>query len=244
MRKLVRLVLKRPPKAAEPPPGRPKMLLFDFDGTIADTFDDGFQILNQLSAEFGFRPLRREDLDKARDMRTRELMKFLGIPMTQMSRIAKRGTEELHARMPHVKPLHGMPELVRELHAEGYQLGIVTSNAESNVRIFLQRYDIDLFEFVRSSSKLLGKAHEIRGVMKSRKMKPAELMFIGDETRDIEASQKAGIRIAAVSWGYNSRKSIEAMKPDYLFDKAEDLVAMLKAIAPATHAPHEAHHGK
>ncbi len=231
MKRLVRLVLRRPPKPAAPP-GRPRLLLFDFDGTIADTFDDGFEILNKLAIEFGFRPLRVEDLGKARDMRTRELMKFLGIPMTRMSRIARRGSEELHERMPGVKPLAGLPELLRGLHAAGYQLGIVTSNSESNVRLFLQKFDLDLFDFIRSSSKLLGKAREIRGVIKSLKIPASDILFIGDETRDIEASQKAGIRIAAVTWGYNSRRSIEAMKPDYIFDNTAGLAAMLHGFAP------------
>ena len=228
VKRLVRMVWKRGRPPA-PPARPPRLLLFDFDGTIADTFDDGFQILNQLAEEFGFRPLRPEDLEKARDMRTRELMKFLGIPMTKMSRIAKRGSEELHGRMPGVKPLPGVPELLRELHRSGFRLGIVTSNTEANVRLFLQRFDLDFFAFIRSSSKLLGKAHEIRGVIKTEKVPAAEILFIGDETRDIEASQKAGIRIAAVSWGYNSRKSLAGMSPDFLFDRAEDLAALLRS---------------
>lgn len=239
MKAFVRRVLRRPPKPAAPP-RRPRLLLFDFDGTIADTFDDGFEILNKLAVEFGFRPLRVEDLEKARDMRTRELMKFLGIPMTKMSRIARRGSEELHERMPGVKPLEGLPVLLRALHAAGYQLGIVTSNTEANVRLFLQKFDLELFDFIRSSSKLLGKAHEIKGVIKSRRIPAADILFIGDETRDIEASQKAGIRIAAVTWGYNSRRSIEAMKPDYIFDSAADLAAMLQAF-PAPAPPPDIH---
>jgi len=39
-------------------------------------------------------------------------------------------------------------------------------------------------------------------------------LFVGDKTRDIEAAKKAGIRMAAVTWGYNSRRSLDAMKPD------------------------------
>ncbi len=230
MKRLVRFVLRRSRPAN--PTGPPRLLLFDFDGTIADTFNEGFVILNKLAAEFGFRQLREEDIEKARDMRTRELMKFLRIPMTKMSRIARRGSEELRARMPHVKPLAGVPELLREAHAAGFQLGIVTSNTETNVRMFLQKFDLDFFSFIRSSSKLMGKAREIRGVMKTRGVSAGEILFIGDETRDIEASQKAGIRIAAVTWGYNSRRSLEAMKPDYLLDSAAELAALLREMAP------------
>ncbi len=226
MKRLVRYVLRRRQPATGPV--RPRLLLFDFDGTIADTFDAAFAILNKLAGEFGFRPLDPSELEKARDMRTRQVMKFLKIPMSKMSRIARRGSEEIHLRMPGVEPLPGMPALLRELHAAGFELGIVTSNSEPNVRLFLQKHDLELFAFIRSSSKLLGKARELRQVMKSRKIPAAEILFIGDETRDIEAAQKAGIPMAAVTWGYNSRRSMDEMKPDFLFDRPEDLLTFLK----------------
>lgn len=212
---------------------RPRLLLFDFDGTIADTFEVAFEILNTLASEFNFRPLASEELAKARDMRTREVMKFLRIPMSKMTGIARRGSEEIHARMPGIVPLPGMPELLRALKAEGYELGIVTSNSEVNVNFFLEKHDLALFSFIRSSSKLLGKARELRVLIKQRKIPVSEILFIGDETRDIEAAQKVGMPMAAVSWGYNSRRSLEAMQPDFLFDRAEDLVAHLTNLPPA-----------
>ncbi|HEU4679284.1 MAG TPA: HAD hydrolase-like protein, partial [Terrimicrobiaceae bacterium] len=55
----------------------------------------------------------------------------------------------------------------------------------------------------------------------------AEILFVGDETRDIEACQKVGVRIVAVTWGYNSRRSLVAMKPDFIFDDPKELVALM-----------------
>lgn len=235
MKKLVRYVMgRRAPAAPAEPLGCPKLLIFDFDGTIADTFAAGLEILNVLSEEFGYRRLEGADIEKARDMRTRQLMKFLGIPMAKMSRLARRGSEELSSRMDGVQPLPGMAEAVRELKSQGFSLGIITSNTDSNVATFLRKFDLEVFDFVRCSSKLLGKAHEIRSVMKERKIAPRDVFFIGDETRDIEASQKAGIRIAAVTWGYNSARSLEAMKPDLVFNQAGDLVDYLKSLCPVS----------
>ncbi len=231
MRRLAHYVLRRSGlrrrrRHAEPP-GRPKLVIFDFDGTIADTFDAGVMILNKLSAEFGFRPLHAKDLEKARDMRTHQLVKFLGIPARKMSRIARRGSEELHGCIHSIQPLPGMPEALRELQGLGYSLGIITSNTELNVNIFLRRHGLEVFEFVRCSSKLLGKARMIRSVIRRQHVRAAEILFVGDETRDIEACQKVGVRIVAVTWGYNSRRSIVALKPDFIFDDPKELVALL-----------------
>ena len=226
MRRLARYVLRRR-RAPEEPPGRPKLLIFDFDGTIADTLDAGVTILNKLAVEFGFRPLHPKDLERVRDMRTRQLMKFLGIPARKMSRIARRGSEELYACIHSIQPLPGMPEPLRELQTLGFALGIITSNTEVNVQIFLRSHGLDLFDFVRCSSKLLGKARMIRSVIRRQHVRAADILFVGDETRDIEAAKKAGIRIAAVTWGYNSRRSLEAMKPHFVFESPKEFVAML-----------------
>ena len=116
-----------------------------------------------------------------------------------------------------------MPEALRELQALGYSLGIITSNTELNVQIFLRNHGLELFDFIRCSSKLLGKARMIRSVIRRQHVRAADILFVGDETRDIEASKKAGIRIAAVTWGYNSRRSLVAMKPDFIFETLKNL---------------------
>jgi phosphoglycolate phosphatase len=231
VRRLARYVLTRTGlrrrKRRTGPPGRPKLVIFDFDGTIADTFDAGVMILNKLAGEFGFRPLHAKDLERARDMRTHQLVRFLGIPARKMSRIARRGSEELHSCIHSIQPLPGMPEALRELQALGYSLGIVTSNTELNVQIFLRRHGLEVFDFIRCSSKLLGKARMIRSVIRRQHVRAADILFVGDETRDIEACKKVGIRIAAVTWGYNSRRSLVAMKPDFIFEDPKELVALL-----------------
>ena len=202
-------------------------MIFDFDGTIADTFDAGVRILNKLAGEFGFRPLHLKDLEKARDMRTHQLVRFLGVPARKMSRIARRGSEELHSCIESIQPLRGMSEALRELRRLGYSLGIITSNTELNVNIFLRNHGLELFDFIRCSSKLLGKARMIRSVIRKQDVHAVDILFVGDETRDIEACQRVGIRIAAVTWGYNSRRSLVAMKPDFVFDDPQELVSLL-----------------
>jgi phosphoglycolate phosphatase len=231
VRRFARYVLKRSRlrrrRHRANPSGPPKLVIFDFDGTIADTFDAGVRILNKLAGEFGFRPLHPTDLEKARDMRTHQLVRFLGVPARKMSRIARRGSEELHSCIQSIPPLRGMPEALRELRGLGYSLGIITSNTELNVNIFLRNHGLEMFDFIRCSSKLLGKARMIRSVIRRQHVHAVDILFVGDETRDIEACQRVGVRIAAVTWGYNSRRSLAAMKPDFVFDDPQELVSLL-----------------
>lgn len=228
MKRLTRFVLRRRPPAKPPADSlRPSLLIFDFDGTIADTFEAGLAILNRLADEFGFRPLGRGEIEQARDMRTRQLMKFLRIPARKLSKIARRGSEELRQCIDSITPLPGIPPALHELRSRGYRLGIITSNTEANVQTFLRNHHLDFFDFVHCSSKLLGKARIIRSVLKNQGLERHQVLFIGDETRDIEAAHKTGIVMAAVTWGYNSRKALEKLKPDLLFTTPDELVAFL-----------------
>lgn len=231
MKRLARFVMRgcrRRVGAAGTLEARPKLLVFDFDGTIADTFESALEILNVLANEFRFRPLKPDEVARARDMRTPELMSFLGIPARKMRRISMRGTEELSKRIGTIVPLPGMPELLRSAKAEGFALGILTSNIEANVHAFLKKYDLEIFDFVRSSSKLMGKGRVIRRILKDLSLRPCDILLVGDETRDIDAAQETGVHIAAVTWGYNSRHSIEAAEPDHLFDSTRELLGLLR----------------
>ena len=210
---------------------RPKLLLFDFDGTVADTFQCGLEILNLMAPVFKYRRLEDADVSRARDMRTRELMKFLGIPATRMAKISQRGKEELNLRMDGIQPFDGMVEILRSLHADGFRLGILTSNSEENVAVFLKKFSIELFDFVCTSSKLTGKGRVIRKILKTHKLKPKQVLLVGDEVRDIEAAQETGIHMAAVTWGYNSRKAICSLNPDHVIETPEELREMVCAIS-------------
>ncbi len=232
MRRFARLVLQKRLRARRraAPKFSPRVIIFDFDGTIGDTLEIGLEIMNQLAGEFGFRRLEGDDIAKARNMRTVQLLKFLEVPTRKLRKISMRGTAELRGRMREIQPLPGVPEVIRELHTRGYQLGIVTSNTAENVRIFLSHHHLEIFDFIRSSSKLLGKAREIRKALKEIGAARHEVLFIGDETRDIEACQKVKIRIAAVEWGYNSPESLTSLKPQYQFSKPEALLALLPSL--------------
>jgi len=203
-----------------------KVLLFDFDGTIADTRKVAHGILNDMSKEFGFQQLPEEHLENARDMGTREFIRHLGISRWRIPSIARRGLELLHERMDQVNPIEGMPEVLAELHGRGHRIGILTSNSEANVNEFLKRHDLPYFYFVRTSSKLFGKAREMRRLIRAEGVAPGEILYVGDETRDIEAAQVSSLCMAAVTWGYNSAAALAALNPEHLLKSPSELLGV------------------
>ena len=177
----------------------PRMLLFDFDGTVADTRTVAHGILNEMSREFGFRELPADQLEEARDMGTRQFIRHLGIRSWKVPSVARRGLQLLHERIHTIEPIPGMPEVLSALHGRGYRLGILTSNSQANVSAFLSRHEMPYFEFVRTSSKLFGKAREMRRFLKTEGAGSSDVLYVGDETRDIEAACEAGLAMTAVT---------------------------------------------
>jgi phosphoglycolate phosphatase-like HAD superfamily hydrolase len=80
------------------------------------------------------------------------------------------------------------------------------------------------FEFIRGSSRLLGKSREIRSLLKKHRLHPNEVMLVGDETRDIEAARQAGIPVTAVCWGYAHKSALADLQPDLLVSNPTDLL--------------------
>lgn len=203
------------------------VLIFDFDGTIAETMDWVIKIVNRLADEFGYKKLENEDIARFRNKGAEELIGELGISLVKLSLIAKKIRFELVKEMENFKPVKGIKRILTQLRKDGYSLGILTSNSEENVRAFLSKNEMDLFDFIYSGSSLFGKSKALKRLLKDEKLKPENIIYFGDEVRDIKAAREAKIKIAAVGWGYNTEEVLRKHKPDFLVQKLEDIISAL-----------------
>lgn len=205
-----------------------KTLVFDFDGTIADTLGETRRIFNRIAPDYGIREVAEHELDGLRHLSLKDLLNHLDIPKRRVPALIARGTGLMRGNITELQLITGMREVLIELRRHVRSFGILTSNATANVDLFLRAHGLrDQFDFISSTSKLTGKAKHLKAIRKTFSLRPEELLYIGDELRDVKASQKAGIPIAAVTWGFNSREALMAAAPDYLFDRPEDFLRLL-----------------
>ncbi len=203
-----------------------KTLVFDFDGTIADTLPRILAISNRLAPDFGYRQVPDNEIEMLRSVRSREALKLLQIPMLRIPAIAIRMKAELQKEMHLIQPISSMKEVLIELGVT-YRLGIITSNSESNVEQFLNANDMAFFEFVYSSSSLFGKNRVLKRLLKKRQLQREDTIYIGDETRDVDAAQKTGIDMIAVSWGANTADALAQLNPQHLIHHPDGLLTLL-----------------
>ncbi|MBE9258081.1 MULTISPECIES: HAD-IA family hydrolase [Aphanizomenonaceae] len=207
-----------------------KVIIFDFDGTIADTVDALVTIANRLALEFGYVPINSQELVLLRNLTAKEIIKYSGVSLFKIPFMVKKVKGELKHKIPELKPIEGINTALIELHNQGYQMGIITSNSQENVNQFLKCHNLDyLFDFIYSGVTIFGKTTIINNVLRQKHFKPEAVIYVGDETRDIESAKKANIKVIAVSWGFNSSEALSKQNPDFLIHHPSELLAVIKS---------------
>lgn len=203
-----------------------KVIIFDFDGTIADSFDAVFNISNRLADEFGYPHTALEDVHKLKSLSSREILRRSKVPFFKLPFLLRRLRIELNREIAGLQPIPGIKEALLELKHQGHHLGIVTSNSRQNVMAFLKAQMMDdLFDFIDSGLTLFGKGRIIQQILRQNRIDPANVIYVGDETRDVEAARKIGIKVIAVCWGFNSCDVLAAQNPDALILQPAELAA-------------------
>ncbi|WP_071188958.1 HAD-IA family hydrolase [Trichormus sp. NMC-1] len=206
-----------------------KVIIFDFDGTIADTVDALVTLANRLALEFGYIQITPNELALLRNLTSREIIKYSGISLFKIPFLVKKVKSELKDKIKDFHPIPGMKEVLIELKSQDFRLGIITSNSQENVTEFLNCHDLGyLFEFIHSGVTIFGKTTIINNVLRQKQIKPQSVIYVGDETRDIEASKKANIKVIAVTWGFNSAEALAKENPNFLIDHPSKLLEVIK----------------
>ena len=213
------------------------ILIFDFDGTIADTLHHLVDIGNRLSDEFNFRRIELHEIDNLKDKTAMEITHHLQVPFLKIPAIVARARKELNQNIHSIDIVEGLEKVLADLKTLGHQIGILTTNSANNVHQFLDNHRLDVFDFINTTSQIWGKAASLTKLIQKNNFRADQVVYIGDEIRDIEAAKKAGVRVAAVTWGYNSREVLKAYRPDYLIHHPRELLD----ICTVEHTPPKAH---
>ena len=207
-----------------------KVIVFDFDGTIADTYQAIVNITNDLSSEFGYQPIDEEELLLLKNLSSKEIVKRSEISLFKIPFLVQRVQKELGQQIADLSPIKGIESVLIELKQRNYILGIITSNVRENVVLFLQKNNLEyLFDFIYSGTNIFGKHRIINQLVRKHKLNKTDVIYVGDETRDIRSARKSGISVIAVGWGFNSQEILAEYKPDFLAIKPTEL---LEAISP------------
>jgi phosphoglycolate phosphatase len=200
-----------------------KLIIFDFDGTLADTFDFFLDLINDMAIKHHFKTLSDDDKENIKDLSARQIIKNLKIPFWKIPKVAKSMKASLSSSNSPIEVFDFIPQILLELKNKNVNLAILTSNNQVNVKRIL-RNNFSLFGASTFDVSILGKKRQFKKLIKNHQVLPSEVLIIGDEVRDIEAAQNIGVDIASVCWGYNSQKILISQKPTYLIQSPQQIL--------------------
>lgn len=214
------------------PSMRYQLIIFDFDGTLADSFPFFVEVLNSLARRHGFREVTEAEVPALRRSSTHEVMRQLQFPLWKLPLVARHFKSLMNESLHRVPVFPDMAVLIRELaHKKDVRLALVSSNAHENVKAVLGDELVQFFHDVDCGASILGKAPRLRRLLRKHGVPSAKALYIGDQSADAEAAADAGMDFGAVAWGYASIESFPTGLTRHVFHRAGDIHHVLQVQA-------------
>jgi len=201
------------------------VLMFDYDGVIADSLEYFMGAFLDACARHGFRQIQdRRGFMALFDTNMYDGMAAAGIGRERHDPVLITMSELLRDRAHLYRIFAAMPPVLERL-ARAHDLYIVTSNVGQVVREHLSANGVRCVLDVLGSEAGRSKAEKIRGLAKRHP--GARCFYIGDTVGDMREAREAGATTIAVTWGWHERERLATACPDHMVDTPAALVALL-----------------
>lgn len=207
-----------------------KYIIFDFDGTLADSKGVFISAYNQIAAKRSYQQIASDNLQYLRRLTIAERCKYLNVPMYRIPSLATEFLSIYKSDIQQVKLFEGIKELLSGLDNIGLQTAIISSNARQNITRFLFSNNVESISEIYCRASLFGKDRLIAKFLKKQNLGAHQVLYVGDEIRDIVACQKVGVKIAWVEWGYDTIETAAATKPDYLVASPREILNIVNVV--------------
>ncbi|WP_323762694.1 HAD hydrolase-like protein [Maricaulis sp.] len=208
-------------------PNRYDLVIFDFDGTLADSLTWFRGELPDLVDKHGLAPICADRAESLRGLTPKAIMDALSIPTWKIPFIAADVRARAAENVDKIHLFDGIRDLVADLVERGIELAVVSSNGETAVRAVMGEQLAGQFSQFACGAALFGKASIFRKVISRAGTTPARTLCVGDEVRDIDAARDAGCASGAVDWGFATAEILAAQSPTHLFGRPSEIVAHL-----------------
>ena len=209
-----------------------KLLIFDLDGTLADTLTTIRDAVNMCMEHFGYPTLdlvqtRRNVGDGVKLLIQRSLPKEAILIDGELDRVLEyfRGCYlKTHDNIDDC--YDGLKEIIYELKSKGYGLAVLSNKPDHLVKNIISKlFDEGTFGISMGQTELPKKPEPDVPLMIAKQLgyTPDETCFIGDSEVDIKTAQNAGMTSVAVTWGFRDREELISLNPDVLIDTPSQL---------------------
>ncbi|WP_281216726.1 HAD-IA family hydrolase [Lysinibacillus capsici] len=204
-----------------------KHIIFDFDGTLADSTAVFASAWNTLAQKYKFKGIELKEIDTLKKLSISERSKLFDFPMYKLPMILPQFYKLYRQSLNDVHLFEGMKELLIEIDKRGYKILIISSNSKENILEFLKMNGIHCVADVLCSNRIFGKDKVMKKFLKEANVDSSNVLYIGDEQRDIVACKKAGIPIIWVEWGYDAKEVVQNDEPEYSVSTPQEILEII-----------------
>jgi HAD superfamily hydrolase (TIGR01549 family) len=204
-----------------------KALIFDYDGVIFNTVNIAWNVVKTVCDRYCKRKIKtkKEFLDIYKRNFYAD-MKKRGVTEKDMEKLKHDSIEILKKKHP--KPFRNIKKAMNQL-AKKYKIAIVSSNYTDVMKHALKQAKIFKdFHLIIGAEHEEHKTKKIRLCLKKFNVKPGEAVFVTDTTGDIKEARKVKLKTMAVAWGFHKKDKLLKAKPDFLVEKPEQIIKVLK----------------
>lgn len=203
-----------------------KAVIFDFDMTLVNSLKQKLFLMWKFcrANNRSMIPLLL-NIKKFFGMSMKQMVnEYSSYPMPEAIRIYKKAYMETE----HMTRFEGK-HAITELKKRGYKIGIVSNELEENIKLVLRRNKVKVNAILSTANLKKSKPDPLplRIMMKRLKVRPSEVLYIGDHPRDIEMGRRAGVKTAGLVNILHGARELERYKPDYLIININDTMNIL-----------------
>jgi phosphoglycolate phosphatase len=201
------------------------LLLFDFDGVLADSLDLYAEAVARCLSQIGTPIVKnREDYLALFEGNFYESMAAKGVDLVAFAGAAKEILPGIDYDA--MKPFDGLIPVLEALQKD-HLLAVISSNGFRTISKMLERFGFErFFQEILGSDFLFSKKDKIVHALSKYGIDRKRTFYIGDTTGDILEAREAGVRTVAVTWGWHNREKLVAAHPDFLVDRPADLLTI------------------
>lgn len=208
-------------------------IIFDLDGTLADTMDDLKTAMNSALTKLGYETRTKFELIKFINNGSREFVRRSLPTAVQTedfiieSALEIYGQEYAKCFCDKTRAYPGIYEVIQLLKKEKFKLGVLSNKPDRFVKTIVHKlFGYKTFDFVMGQSDLPCKPDPASALFVARELgvKPSKCIFVGDSDVDIKTAKNAEMRSIGVSWGYRAPELLSDTGANYIAENAADIL--------------------
>lgn len=226
-----------------------KVIAFDFDGTLVDSRGVATSTVNSMAKGLLGKEFSQQQIESWRERDLREVIREVGMPGFLLPIFIWQFRRNYRRKLAELEFFPGILDVWQDLQIGGQrQVGVVTSNSQKAVLDTFARQGVSNHaatdhttsnhttsyhavsgsqllppKFVKGGIGMSGKRNALQKIIEKYQIEKTDLLYLGDEIRDVTSCIEVGVDIAAVSWGFNTRSALASANPTYILEKPEEL---------------------